>query len=289
MGDRKIKVGAIQMRTMPGSSREEKVAHSLTLIEQAAKDGCEIILHGELCTTDYDDFYKLDRSVYEAAEPVPGPTTRAVGELAKKHQIYVIMPLFEKKMPGIYYNTASIIGPRGEVVGIYRKTHLASAQVLERLYFRGGNSFQVWQTEFPPYARFSSLICFDRRHPEPSRILATMDTEIMFCPTAAAEYAAGPAQWDIVNRCRSIDTGMFGVYSNRVGKEKRHFYAGQSMIVDPHGEIIARAREEEDIVVSAILDLDEVDRARLDHPLIREMRVDLYSRYYAHPHFEDKP
>jgi len=284
---REIKVGAIQMKTMPGSSREEKVSHSVSLIEQAAAEGCKIVVHGELSTMDYDDFYKADQAVFQQAEPVPGPTTRVVGELAKKHQIYVIMPLFEKKMPGIYYNSAPIIGPGGDVVGIYRKTHLASAQVLERLYFRSGNSFQVWQTEFPPYARFSSIICFDRRHPEPARILATMDTQIMFCPTAAADYAGGPGQWDIVNKCRSIDTGMFGVYSNRVGKEKIHMYSGQSMIVNPHGEIIARADKEKDVIVSATLDLDEVDEARIHHPLIREMRVDLYSRYYAHPQFEE--
>jgi len=288
MDERKIKVGAIQMRTMPGSSREEKVAHSLTLIERAAEEGCKIVLHGELCTADYDDFYELDRSVYEAAEPVPGPTTCAVGELAKEHGIYVIMPLFEKQMPGVYYNAAPIIDPAGEVVGVYRKTHLASAQVLERLYFRSGNGFQVWKTEFPPCAKFSSIICFDRRHPEPARILAMLDTEIMFCPTAAAGYAAGPEQWDIVNKCRSIDTGMFGVYSNRVGKEKKHTYAGQSMIVDPHGKVIARADDDEDVVVSAVLDLEDVDRARLDNPLIREMRTDLYSRYYGNPGFESQ-
>jgi N-carbamoylputrescine amidase len=287
MGSREIKVGAIQMKTMPNSSREEKVEHSLPLIEQASKDGCKIILHGELCTTDYDKFYQLNPSTLELAEPIPGPTTRTVGELTKKYKNYVIMPVFEKNIPGIYYNSAAVIGPQGEVIGIYRKTHLASARVLERLYFRSGNGFYVWETEFPPFAKFGIIICFDRRHPEPPRILATMGAEIMFCPAAAVGYAGGQIQWDAVNISRSIDTGMYTVYANRAGKELEFEYFGQSMIVNPHGEVIVKAKDEQDIVVSAVLDLDEVDKARIAHPLLREMRNDLYARYYSHPKYED--
>ena len=284
---RKIKVGAIQMKTMPGASKEEKLECSLSLIEKASKDGCKIILHGELCTVDYDNFYSLDPSNYDLAEPIPGPTTQAVGELSRKYENYVIMPIFEKKLPGIYFNSAPVIGPKGDVVGNYRKTHLASAQVLERMYFRSGQRFKVWETEIYPNVKFGTIICFDRRHPEPSRILSMMGAEIMFCPTAAMEYAGGPAQWDIVNRSRSIDTGMFTVYSNRVGKEDKHLYTGQSMIVDPHGDVIAKAGSEENIIVSAICDLDQVDKARAAHPLLREMRTDLYAHYYGHPKWDE--
>jgi len=287
MVKREIKVGAIQMKTMPGAGKEEMLKHSLSLIEQASRDGCKIILHGELSTTEYDKLYKLDHSNYELAEPVPGPTTRVVGELTKKYENYVIMPVFEKKMPGVYYNAAPVVGPGGEVVGNYRKTHLASAQVLERLYFRSGHSFQVWETEFFPNAKFGVIICFDRRHPEPSRILATMGAEMMFCPTAAMEYAGGSVQWDVVNISRSIDTGMFTVYSNRVGKEQKHVYTGQSMIVNPHGEVIVKAGKDVDIIVSAVCDLDEVDRARIANPLLREMRNDLYAHYYGRPKYDE--
>jgi len=287
MAAREIKVGAIQMRTMPGSSKEDRVDHILTLTEQACRDECRIILHGELCTIDYDRFYAVEPATYEWAETIPGPTTEAVGKLTKHHRNYVILPIFEKKMPGVYYNSAAVIGPEGSVIGVYRKTHLASARVLEQLYFRSGNSFQVWKTDFYPHATFGVIICFDRRHPEPSRILAMMGAEIMFCPAAASGYAGGKNQWDIVNIARSIDSGMFTVYANRAGKETEYHYTGESMIVHPSGEVIAKAGAEGDVIASATLDLDEVDRARTSIPLLREARTDLYARYYSDPACDD--
>jgi N-carbamoylputrescine amidase len=286
MEKREIKVGIIQMKTMPGTTKKEKVEHSLPLIEKASKEGCKIILHGELCDTDYEKFYKKDPAYFELAEPVPGPTTAAVGELTRKYGNYVIMPIFEKKAPGIYYNAAPLVGPEGKVVGNYRKTHVAGVQVLEKLYFRAGNYFQVWETEFSPKAKFGTIICHDRRYPETSRILAQMGAEIMFCPTAAPGYAGG-VHWEIVNRARSVDTGMFTVYSNRAGKEWEKVYFGESMIVNPFGEVIAKAGSEEDVIVSAVLDLDQVDKARIDVPTLRDLRNDLYIKYYSRPSYDE--
>jgi N-carbamoylputrescine amidase len=286
MEKREIKVGIVQMKTMPGTTKKEKVEHSLPLIEKASKEGCKIILHGELCDTDYEKFYKKDPAYFELAEPVPGPTTAAVGELTKKYENYVIMPIFEKKAPGIYYNAAPLVGPEGKVVGNYRKTHVAGVQVLEKLYFRAGNYFQVWETEFPPKAKFGTIICHDRRYPETSRILAQMGAEIMFCPTAAPGYAGG-VHWEIVNRARSVDTGMFTVYSNRAGKEWEKVYFGESMIVSPFGEVIAKAGNEQDVIVSATLDLDQVDKARIDVPTLRDLRNDLYIKYYSRPGYDE--
>jgi N-carbamoylputrescine amidase len=286
MEKREIKVGAIQMATMPGSTKLEKVKHSLTLIEKASQEGCKIIVHGELCDTDYEKFYTKDPSYFELAETIPGPTTDAVGELTKKYGNYVIMPIFEKKTPGIYYNAAPLIGPEGKVAGNYRKTHVAGVQVLEKLYFRAGQYFQVWETEFFPHAKFGTIICHDRRYPETSRILAQMGAEIMFCPTAAPGYAGG-VHWDIVNIARSVDTGMFTVYSNRSGKEWEKVYFGESMIVNPFGEVIAKAKDEKDVIVSAVLDLDMVDKARIAVPTLRDLRNDLYIKYYDRPAYDE--
>jgi N-carbamoylputrescine amidase len=196
------------------------------------------------------------------------------------------MPIFEKKAPGIYYNSAPLVGPEGKMAGNYRKTHVAGVQVLEKLYFRAGNSFQVWETEFPPNAKFGTIICHDRRYPETSRILAQMGAEIMFCPTAAPGYAGG-VHWEIVNRARSVDTGMFTVYSNRAGKEWEKVYFGGSMIVNPFGEVIAQAGDEGDVIVSAVLDLDQVDKARIDVPTLRDLRNDLYVKYYSRPNYDE--
>jgi N-carbamoylputrescine amidase len=286
MSDRKIKVAALQTKTMPGTSREEKVAHTLTLIEKASEDGCQIILPPELCTTDYEKFYVKDPEYFELAEPVPGPTTDAVGKLTKKYKNYVIMPLFEKKAPGIYYNSAATVGPDGTVVGNYRKTQVASVMVLEKLYFRRGNEFQVLEADDPSEAKFGTIICHDRRYPETARIMAMLGTEIMFCPTAAPGYAGG-VHWDIINIARSVDNGMFTVYSNRVGTEWEKVYFGESMIVNPKGEVIANGGKEEDAVVSAELDLDLVDEARIAVPTLRDIRNDFWMTYYSRPTYDE--
>ncbi|MEW6266994.1 MAG: carbon-nitrogen hydrolase family protein [Thermodesulfobacteriota bacterium] len=286
MSKREIKAAVLQTGTRPGTSREEKVAHLLPLIEKASQEGCQIIMPPELYTTDYEKFYTKDPEHFKVAEPIPGPSTEAVGELTKKYGNYVIMTIFEKKAPGIYYNAAATVGPNGLVVGNYRKTQVAGVQVLEKLYFRWGNDFPVWETEFEPYAKFGTIICHDRRYPETSRILAMQGAEIMFCPTAAPGYAGG-VHWEIVNRARSVDTGMFTVYSNRVGKEWQKEYFGESMIVNPHGQVIASGGKEIDVIVSAVLDLDLVDEARIAVPTLRDMRPEFWMKYYLKPKIDE--
>ena len=119
-----------------------------------------------------------------------------------------------------------------------------------------------------------------------SSILAMMGAEIMFCPTAAPGYAGG-VHWEIVNRARSVDTGMFTVYSNRVGTEWKKEYFGESMIVNPFGEVIANGNKDEDAVVSAVLDLDQVDEARIAVPTLRDLRNDFWMKYYRQPQYDE--
>ena len=287
MEDRKIKVAAIQTAARPDSSKDEKMEHLLVMVEQASQDGCGIILLPELYATDYEKFYAKDNSYFALAETVPGPATQAVGELTRKYGNYVILPLFEKKAPGIYYNSAATIGPAGEVVDNYRKVQVAALQVLEKLYFRRGNSFRVVQMERTPFAKFGTIICQDRRYPEIPRIQALLGAEIMFCPTAAAGYVGGGVYWDVVNISRAVDNGMFCVYANRVGREWDKAYFGNSMIVSPRGEVLARGDNENEAILSAVLDLDEVERARIDWPMLRDLRNDLYVKYYRQPQYDE--
>jgi N-carbamoylputrescine amidase len=286
MAERKIRVAGLQEKTMPRSSVQEKLGRTLELIETASKDGCQIIAAGELCTSDYDRFYgQKDVSLFSEAEPIPGPSTEAVGKLTKKYKNYVIFPMFEKAAPGIYYNAAATIGPDGTVVGNYRKTHVAGVQVLEKLYFRAGQDFRVWETAFAPHAQFGTIICHDRRYPETSRILAMMGAEMMFCPTAAPGYASG-VHWGVVNTARAVDTGMFCIYTNRVGSEGNKEYFGETMIVNPHGEVIANGGTRENAVIAADCDLALVDEARIAVPTLRDIRTDFYMKYYSKPSYD---
>ena len=287
MEKRKLKVAAIQTRTMPGAGKEEKMDHLLGLLKKASQAGCRIILPPELYTSDYEKFYTKDASLFSGAEPIPGPTTEAVGEVTKKYGNYVIMPLLEKKAPGIYYNSAATVGPEGKVIANYRKVQVAAMQVLEKLYFRRGNGFDVLRMPESPQASFGTIICQDRRFPEIPRILALMGAEIMFCPVAAAGYVGGGVYWDLVNISRSVDNGFFSVYANRVGKEWNKSYFGGSMIVNPWGKVLASGGRGKDAIVSAVLDLGEVEKARISWPMLRDLRNDLYVKYYKSPKYDE--
>ena len=284
MSERKVRVAAVQTATMPGSSKEAKIEQALRLVEQASREGNKVVLLPELCDTDYEKFYTKDPEYFALAESIPGPTTEAMGKVSQEHGNYIVVPLFERAAAGLYYNSAATVGPDGSIVSNYRKTHVAGVQVLEKLYFRNGQDFKVWETD-DPSAKFSTIICHDRRYPETSRIVATLGAEVMVCPTAAPGYAAG-VHWEMLNRMRSVDTGMFTVYSNRAGVEWEKLYFGGSMIVDPFGEVVAMAGEEKNVILSAELDLDQVDKARIAVPTLRDFRHDLYVKYYKKPAYD---
>ncbi len=282
MTKRILKVAALQEKAMPRATIKEKMEQrTLPLIEEAAKKGAQIILATELCTTDYDRCYGAkDNDLFKEAETIPGYSTNEVAKLCKKHGVYVIFPLFEKAVPGVYYNSSATIGPDGSIVGTYRKTQVAGVQALEKMYFRAGQDFKVHETVFEPNAKFGTIICHDRRYPETSRILAMLGAEVMFCPTAAPGYAHG-VHWSNLNIMRAVDNGMFCVYSNRIGQEGVNNYFGESMIVDPMGEVIASGGTEENAVVMADLDLAKVDEARIKVPTLRDMRGDFWMKYYS--------
>ena len=281
MSNRTIRVAVLQELAMPDSSVQAKVDRSLALIEQASQDGARIIMGGELCTTDYVRVYgEKDNDIFLDAETIPGPSTAAVGELTKKYGNYVIFPIFEQGAPGIYYNSAPIIGPSGEVVGNYRKTQVAGVQALEKMYFRAGQDFKVLETDFEPNAKFGVIVCHDRRYPETARINAILGAEMLFCPTAAPGYAHG-VHWDNLNVMRAVDNGLFAIYSNRVGPEHQNSYFGESMIVNPMGEVIAKLGQEENAVLIADCDLDLVDKARIAVPTLRDMRGEFWMKYYS--------
>lgn len=282
MTNRILKVAALQEKAMPRASIKEKMEErTLPLIEEASKKGAQIILATELCTLDYDRLYgPKDEDVFSEAETIPGYSTNAIAEITKKYGNYVIFPLFEKAHPGIYYNSSATIGPDGSIVGTYRKTQVAGVQALEKQYFRAGQDFKVHQTSFEPDAKFGTIICHDRRYPETSRILAMLGAEVMFCPTAAPGYASG-VHWTNLNIMRAVDNGMFCVYSNRIGQEGVNDYFGETMIVDPMGEVIGSGGKEENAVIMADLDLALVDKARIKVPTLRDMRGDFWMKYYA--------
>jgi N-carbamoylputrescine amidase len=279
---RHVTVGLIQAATPyeAGWSLEktQKAALDvhLPLIEEAGKRGVQIlglqeIFNGPYFCPSQDKFW------YDAAEPIPGPTTEMMQAYAKKHQMAIVVPLYEREQAGVYYNSAAVVDADGSYLGKYRKHHIPhTSQFWEKYFFRPGNlGFPVFQTR---YAKVGVYICYDRHFPEGARALGLNGAEIVFNPSATV---AGLSQylWKLEQPAHAVANGYFVAASNRVGTEAPwnigKFY-GTSYIVDPRGSFLATGSEDKDELVVASCDLDVIDDVRKVWQFYRDRRPEAY-------------
>lgn len=271
-----VQVSAIQMSCI-ANDRKANVKKAIDLIEEAAIGGAQILVLPELFTTGYYCFRKRNQDLFEESETIPGPTTREIGKIAKKYKIYIVSPMFEKASPGIYYNTAPLIGPDGKVIGKYSKTHIPfSGGALEKYYFRPGSKFPVFQTEL---GNIGIVTCYDRLFPETFRITMLNGAEIVLVPSTRfpKPVATISEDWNFIARTRARENGVFAVFVNRAGEEEGLKYNGHSLIVGPQGDIIAKAGFDE-CVITASIDLKEVDVTRRQRCYLRDRRPEIYSK-----------
>jgi predicted amidohydrolase len=267
-GGRPVRVATIQM-SMKMGDKAANLKKGLAMIKAAAERGARIVLLPELFTTEYFPWWR-DTKYFAYAEPIPGPTTARVGALTRKLSVYVIAPFYEKEGPGIYYNSAVLIGPRGEIIGRQRKMHIPAVKSLEKLYFQPAEpNFPVFATKF---GRVGICICYDRLFPEVCRALALNGAEIIFVPIAGTIFPKVSTL-----DTRALENVLFVVAANKVGEEGGHRYTGGAMIVNPEGEVIAQGGEEEQIVIADI-DLEDVEKTRQAFPYFRDRRPELYER-----------
>ena len=272
-----IKVAAIQMSCIP-HDKEANVENALRHIEATSKSGAKLLVLPEIFTMGYHCLTERNTKYFDEAEPIPGPTTRAIGAKAKEYGVYVVTPIFERAGPGNYYNTAALIGPEGNVVGKYSKTHipLSGGGALEKYYFRPGSEFPVFETE---YGKVGIIICYDRLFPEPFRILAIKGADIVLVPATIFPRPEPTVSedWNFVARTRAVENGVFAVFVNRSGEEGGRKYFGHSLIVNPDGVILSQAGFEEG-VVTAEIDLNQVDAVRRRRVYARDRRPEIYSK-----------
>ena len=218
------------------------------LMGQAAEAGAEIILFSELFMTPF--FPNALRQDFNRFFMHPGdPVLRSLRSAARKHRIAAILPFAEKANEG-YFNSAMVCDASGEVVGLYRKTHIPAylpddkpggTGSYEKLYFAPGHELLVFTIG---RLRFGIQICNDRLYPEGSRVLALKGADVIFMPICYSTYS-DPAHragiWDVPLRSRAYENGAFVVAANRVGPEGQRNHLGRSMIVDPRGSILAEA------------------------------------------------
>lgn len=280
---RKVKCGLIQcslpLHEGEGTIfeiKEAMIKKHIHLIEEAGEKGVQILCLQEIFSTPYF-CPSQDAKWYKTAEPIPGPTTEQMSEYAKKYNMVMLLPIYEKEMSGVYYNTCAIINSDGSYIGKYRKNHIPQlAGFWEKFFFKPGNlGYPVFETN---YAKIGVYICYDRHFPEGARILGLHGAEIVFNPSATV---AGLSQhlWKIEQPAHAIANGYFMGCINRVGVEKPwnigKFY-GNSYFVTPRGEIIAQGSEDKDEVVVADIDLDLIDNVRDTWQFYRDRRPETY-------------
>ena len=280
-----VKAGLIQA-TLAGSSddsldkiRDANVAKHVTLIEQAAKEGVQILCMQEIFTGPYFCAEQTTRW-YDATEKIPdGPTTKLMQELAKKHRMVIVVPLYEIETTGVYYNTAAVIDADGTYLGKYRKNHIphTAPGFWEKFYFKPGNlGYPVFKTK---YADIGVYICYDRHFPEGARELGLNGAEIVFNPSATV---AGLSEylWKLEQPAHAVANAYFVGAINRVGTEAPwnigEFY-GQSYFCDPRGKIIAQGSRDKTELITAELDLDQIREVRNIWQFYRDRRPETYS------------
>lgn len=275
-----VKVAVPQLSC--GNDKATNVGKALERIAQAAAAGANVVALQELFPGPYP-CQKEDHAQFDWAEEIPGPTSQAVAEAARKHGVVVIASLFERRAPGVYHNTAVIYDADGKTAGMYRKMHIPDDPLYyEKFYFTPGDlGFQSFPTRF---GRIGVCVCWDQWFPEAARLTAMSGAEILVYPTAIGwlpteREVYGVSQhsaWETMMRSHAIANGVFVVAPNRVGREDELQFWGASFVADPNGNVLSRAPHEEEALLLVDCDLNRIDTVRTHWPFFRDRRIDAY-------------
>ena len=283
----RFKIALVQMACSPDAAGnlQRAIAH----IGTAVAAGAGLVCLPELFRSPYF-CQREDARNFDLAESIPGPTTDGLTKVARAKGVVLIVPLFERRAPGLYHNSAAIIDADGTLAGLYRKMHIPDDPgYYEKFYFAPGDlGFKAFNTRV---GRIATLICWDQWYPEGARLAALDGATILLYPTAigwhpAEKAAHGQAQrdaWITMQRAHAIANGVYVAAVNRVGLEKPagggegiEFW-GSSFLADPFGVVIAGAAVEREEVLVAEVDLGRVEEVRRNWPFLRDRRIDAYA------------
>ena len=279
----RVKVGLVQMSC--GKEVQPNMQKAVAGIRDAAAKGAQIICLQELFTS----LYFCDVEDYEnfkLAEPIPGPSTDALGKIAKELNVVIIASLFEKRAQGIYHNTTAVLDADGTYLGKYRKMHIPDDPAFyEKFYFTPGDlGYKIFNTK---YAKVGVLICWDQWYPEAARLTALMGADILFYPTAIGWATAQDENtnteqynaWQTIQRSHAVANGLYVVSVNRVGLEQNGLmkFWGGSFVSNPFGNLLYLASHDKEENAVVELDLDKTDFYRTHWPFMRDRRIDSYN------------
>ena len=278
-------VGLVQMSCVEDRTGNQRKA--IEHVRAAAARGAQVICLQELFSSQY--FCQCeDARFFDLAESIPGPTTESFRQIARELGVVLIVPIFEKRAPGLYHNSAAVIDADGTLLGVYRKMHIPDDPLYyEKFYFAPGDlGYRVFESR---YARIGVLICWDQWYPEAARLSALRGAEILLYPSAigwipAERQTDGVAQhdaWRTIQRGHAIANGVYVAAVNRVGHEGRPGggldFWGQSFVCGPHGEVLAEAASDGDEIVTASCSRTRLETYRRGWPFFRDRRVDTYA------------
>ena len=287
MDGRRLTVGLVQQRC--GERRDDNLAAGAAGIREASRRGARLVLLQELHALRY--FCQAeDTAAFDLAEPVPGPTTGALGRVAAELGVVVVASVFERRAPGLHHNTAVVLDRDGRVAGLYRKMHIPDDPGYhEKFYFAPGDlGFEPVTTSL---GKLGVQVCWDQWYPEGARLMALRGAELLLYPTAigwsdeddGAEQARQREAWMTIQRAHAIANGVPVLVCNRTGVEPDPSGAsrgirfwGTSFVAGPQGEILAEAPVDEPAVLVADLDLARGESVRRVWPYFRDRRVDAY-------------
>jgi beta-ureidopropionase len=286
---RVVRAGLIQATLCePATSSSEKIKRAMidkhvALTEQAAAKGAEVLCFQELF---YGPYFCAEQKTrwYEMVERMPdGPTTKLFCDVARKHKMVIVLPIYEEEMTGVYYNTAGVIDADGTFLGKFRKTHIPHCDpgFWEKFYFRPGNlGYPVFQTKV---GKVGVYICYDRHFPEGWRALGLGGAEIVFNPSATV---AGLSEylWKLEQPAAAANNIYYVGAINRPGWEEPwrigEFY-GTSYFANPRGQILAEGSRNTDSIVVSDLDLDLIRQVRNVWQFYRDRRPESYGALTA--------
>ncbi len=286
MANNKYKIAVVQLNL--NDVAENNLKKCLSWVREAAKMGAEVISLPELYSSHYF-CQSEDVDNFALAEPLYSTSFIAFSELAKELGLVIIVPFFEKRMAGIYHNSAYIIDTDGSEAGLYRKMHIPDdPHFYEKFYFTPGDlGFKAFPTH---KGKIGTLICWDQWFPEAARLTALQGAEVLFYPTAIGWHPLEKEQygenqhgaWMNVMKGHAVANGVYVAAANRIGLEQYlpntsgiEFW-GSSFIAGPQGEILAQASHDKEEILIAEVDLDLQENVRQNWPFLRDRRIDAF-------------
>lgn len=256
------------------STRDESVKKAFQMMEQAAREGADVICFPEMAFDLFFPQFRADRQYFALAEPIPGPLVERFQTQARALGLVTVINLFERATAGEYYDCSPVIDADGRLLGKSRMMHIAELPRYNEKYYywEGDTGYPVHTTRA---GRLGIAICYDRHYPEHVRALTVQGAQVMLVPTATSLPELG-AIWEVEMQAAAVANQIFIGVANRVGRESDLNFFGSSFAVNPKGEVIARAPNDQETVLCVDCDLRLIEEMRQQLPFLRDRRPETY-------------